>query len=85
MMEGVGIFKAFKNHMAKCNFDDKVIITLRENEIKVIDVMGKCWIVGSDPILNSKFGWYIDKLSDFYQKIFDPEAYQSRMQLNDFL
>jgi hypothetical protein len=41
--------------------------------------------VGSDPILNNKFGWHIDKLSNFYQKIYEPEAYRSRMELNQLL
>lgn len=71
--------------MSKANFEDKTIVTILDSEIKVIDDLGKCWIVGSDALLNRRFGWYIDKLSNFHQKIFDPEAYQSRMQLNEML
>ncbi len=85
LYHNVGVFKAFKNHMVKGNFDDRVILTIRGVEIKVIDAFGKNWIVGSDPVLNNKFGWHIDKLSNFYQKVFDPEAYRARMELNQIL
>ena len=61
--------------MVRVNYDNKIIVTIRDNEIKVIDEIGKSWIIASDPILNNKFGWYIDKASDFFQKIFDSQAY----------
>jgi hypothetical protein len=61
--------------MVRVNYDNKIIVTIRDNEVKVIDEIGKSWIIASDPILNNKFGWYIDRASDFFQKIFDSQAY----------
>lgn len=45
--------------MVKGNFYDRVIVTMKDSQLQVIDTLGKKWIIGSDPILNSNFAWHI--------------------------
>ena len=77
--------RAYGNRMTIAKFTDKTILTLTDHSADLITASGRNVHLSLDSGGQHEYGHYLTAGWHFHQRVFDPEGFQRRVELNDMI